>query len=64
MKLFDKHFSFMDVNPGLHSLPRFIGIDQRPVFIAKEVKKLCQQHNINLIFSPVGIHKGSGLVNT
>ena len=46
----------------LHAIPRNIRTDQGSGFISKEVREFCHEHNINVIFSPVGDHRATGLV--
>ena len=47
---------------ALHGIPRKIRTDQGSGFISKEVQEFCQEQNINVIFSPVGGHRATGLV--
>ena len=54
--------NFLSKNIALHGIPRTIRTDQGSGFISKEVREFCQEHNINVIFSPVGDHRAAGLV--
>ena len=47
---------------ALHGIPRTIRTDQGSGFISKEVREFCHEQNINVIFSPVGDHRATGLV--
>ena len=47
---------------AVHGIPRTIRTDQGSGFISKEVRKFCQEQNINVIFSPVVDHRVTGLV--
>ena len=46
----------------LHGIPRIIRTDQESGFIFKENREFCLEHNIKVIFSPVGDHRATGLV--
>ena len=54
--------SFLSKYIALHGIPRTIRTDQGSGFISKEVREFCQKHNINVIFSPVGDHRATDLV--
>ena len=54
--------SYLSKYISLHGIPRTIRTDQGSSFISKEVREFCQEHNINVIFSPVGDHRATGLV--
>ena len=54
--------SFFSNNIALHGIPRTIRTDQGSGFISKEVREFCLEHNIKVIFSPVGDHRATGLV--
>ena len=47
---------------ALHGIPRTIRTDQGSGFISKEVREFCHEHNLKVIFSPVGDHRATGLV--
>ena len=47
---------------SLQGKPRTIRTDQGSGFISKEVREFCQERNINVIFSPVGDHRATDLV--
>ena len=54
--------SFLNKYIVLHGIPRTIRTDQGSGFISKDVREICQEHNINVIFSQVGDHRATGLV--
>ena len=54
--------NFLSKYIALHGIPRTIRTDQGSGFISKEVREFCHEHNIKLIFSPVGDHRATGLV--
>ena len=54
--------NFLTKYIALHGIPRTIRTDQGSGFISKETRKFCQEQNINVIFSPVGDHRVTGLV--
>ena len=45
-----------------HGIPESIRTDQFSGFKGKTMKKFCTEHNIEQKFSPVGDHRGCGLV--
>ena len=47
---------------ALHGIPKTIWTDQGSGFISKEVREFCLEHDIKVIFSPVGDHRATGLV--
>ena len=53
---------FLSKYIALHGIPRTIRTDQGFNFISKEVREFCHEHKIKVIFSPVGDHKATGLV--
>ena len=53
---------FLSKYIALHGIPRTIRTDQGSGFISKEVRQFCLEHNIKVIFSPVGDHRATGLV--
>ena len=54
--------SFLSKYITLHGIPRTIKTDQGSGFISKEVREFCCEYNIKVIFSPVGDHRASELV--
>ena len=54
--------NFLSKYIALHGIPRTIRADQGSGFISKEVREFCHEHNMKVIFSPVGDHKATGLV--
>ena len=54
--------NFLSKYIALHGIPRTIRTDQGTGFISKEVREFCHEHNIKVIFSPVGDHRATGLV--
>ena len=54
--------NFINKYIALHGIPRTIRTDQGSGFISKEVRELCQELNINIIFSPLADHRATGLV--
>ena len=54
--------NFLSKYIALHGIPRTIRKDQGSGFISKEVREFCHEHNIKVIFSPVGDHRATGLV--
>ena len=53
---------FLRENIVSHGIARTIRTDQGSGFISKEVREFCQEQNINRIFSPVGDHRATSLV--
>ena len=53
--------SFLSKYIALHGIPRTIRTDQGSGFISK-VREFCLEHNMKVIFSPVGDHRATGLV--
>ena len=54
--------NFLSKYIALHGIPRTIRTDQGSGFISQEVREFCHEHNIKVIFSPVGDHRATGLV--
>ena len=54
--------NFLSKYIALHGIPRTIRTDQRSGFISKEDTEFCHEHNMKVIFSPVGDHRATGLV--
>ena len=54
--------NFLSKYIALHGIPRTIRTDQGSGFISKEVREFCHEHNIKVIFSPLGAHRATGLV--
>ena len=54
--------NFLSKYIALHGIPRTIRTDQGSGLISKEVRELCYEHNIQVIISPVGDHRATGLV--
>ena len=54
--------NFLSNYIALHGIPRTIKTDQGFGFISKEVGEFCHEHNLKVIFSPVGDHRARGLV--
>ena len=54
--------NFLSKYIALHGMPRTIRTDQGSGFISKEIREFCHEHNIKVIFSPVGDHRATGLV--
>ena len=54
--------NFLSKYIALHGIPRTIKTDQGSGFISKKVGTFCYEHNIKVIFSPVGDHRATGLV--
>ena len=54
--------NFLSKYIALHGIPRTIRTDQVSGFISKEVREFCHEHNIKVIFSPVGDNRATGLV--
>ena len=54
--------SFLSKYIALHGIPRTTRTDQGSGFISKQVREFCQEYNINVIFSPVGDHRATDLV--
>ena len=54
--------NFLSKYIALHGIPRNIRTDQGSGFISKEVREFCHEHNIKVIFSSVGDHRATGLV--
>ena len=54
--------NFLSKYIALHGIPRTIRTDQGSGFISKEVRTFCYEHNIKVIFSPMGDHRATGLV--
>ena len=45
-----------------HAIPQVIRTDQGSGFVVKSIREFCRQQNIQLIFTPVGRHRATGLV--
>ena len=54
--------NFLSKYITLHGIPRTIRTDQGSSFVSKEVREFCHEHNIKVIFRPVGDHRATGLV--
>ena len=54
---------FLSKYIALHGIPRTIRTHQGSGFISKEVREFCLEHNIKVIFSPVGDHRATGFVD-
>ena len=56
------NINFLSKYIALHGIPRTIRTDQGSGFISKDVRTFYYEHNIKVIFSPVGDHRATGLV--
>ena len=54
--------NFLSKHIALHGISKTIRTDQGSGFISKKVREFCHEHNIKVIFSPVGDHRATGLI--
>ena len=58
----DKVLKFLDKYITQHGVPRKIHVDQGSSFTSNKFKSFCNSEGIDLVYSPVNDHRGTGSV--